>query len=347
MTNEANNNNFRNKLTEDLKKKIQESVRSSFDKNIGGKGKTENAGIRDFEKGVVDKVDGYKKSAENVAGKYKDKGYKAYNEELKKDEEKNKEDYFRKMNEVSSPSNRFNVGPRSPEAFRSGLAADRARIESPVAREAEAQRIKKEATEEAEKRINKDLKDLQKDPKIKGFKRRVVAKVASRIIDEAAYNISQKMAEKANAGGPGAILVIIFTLFLALTTDAIDILGELGVTALIVSIIGTIPGVVLGIALWTFNLICSLIIVIFWMLVLGGGHKKYFWKRVIRTIIVVLFVEIIPYIDIIPFATLMVLWNWSDFAKDKRKAKDDLKAFESEFKTTRGINPKYVKEYGG
>ena len=303
MANGSNNENFKNKLTKELKEKIQKSVRDSFEK-----------------KG----------------------GYKAYNEELKKDEEKNRDDYLRKMNDVPSPSNRFNVDPRSPEALRSGLAADRARIQNPIARETEAQRIKEEAIKKAEKEIGKKI---QKHPRMKRVKGKIAAKVASRITGEAAYTIAQKMAQKANAGGSGAIIIILFTVFLATTTDVIDILVEIGFVAFVVSIIGTIPGVVLRVIIWFIDFLCAFIILIFWTLVLGGGHKKWFWKRVIRMLIVLIGLESLPGIGLLPLATLMVFWNWYDFAKDKKKAKDDLRAFESEFKKTRKIKPKYVKEY--
>ncbi len=336
MTNGSNNENFKNKLTKELERKIRDSVRNSFEKNIGGKGKTENAEIRDFERNVVGAVDEYKKNASDAADKYKDSRDRAYNKELKKDEERNKDDYLRRMNDVSP--NRSN----SPEALRSGLAADRARIQSSEARQAEAQRIKKEATEKAEKKINKDL---QKSPKMKGLKGRLAAWAVSKAMGEAAYAISQKMAAKANAGGPGAIVVILITLILATITDAIDILGELGATALIVSVVGSVIGLVIGAFLWLINLFCNLTVVIFWVFLLGGGHKKWFWKRVIRTIFVLLFVESLPYVDILPFGILVVCWNWYDFAKDKRKAKDDLEAFENDFKKTRRIKPEYIKEY--
>jgi len=303
MTNESNNKNFKSELTDELKKKIKKSVADSFEK-----------------KG----------------------GYKVYNEELKKDEEKNRTDYLRKMNDVSSPSNRFDVRPNSPEALRHGLASDRARIQGSVARQAEAQRMKIEATKKIKKKLDKDI---QKSPKMKGVKGKIAAKVASKVLGNAAYALTQKMTAEMNKGGPGAILVILFTLILALLTDAIDILGELGVTALIVSVLGSILGAIAGGLLWIFNFLCALIIMMFWMFILGGGHKKYFWKRIIRTVIGLLVVESIPYLDLLPFATLMVCWNWYDFAKDKKKAKDDLEAFEKDFKKSKRIKQEYVEGY--
>lgn len=36
---------------------------------------------------------------------------------------------------------------------------------------------------------------------------------------------------------------------------------------------------------------------------------------------------------------------WYDFAKDKRKAKNDLKKFEKDFKKHRRIKPEYAKGY--
>ncbi|MEA1936682.1 MAG: Yip1 family protein [Patescibacteria group bacterium] len=333
MTNESNNDNFKNKLTKELKEKIQKSVNDSFEKNVRGKGGTENPRMREFERNVVGAVDDYRKNDTDAAEKYRESKYRAYNKELKKDEEKSREDYFRRMDDVSS--NRFDVRPNSPEGLKSGLAADRARVQGSEARRAEAQKIKKEAIKETKKKIDKEI------PKMKGAK----AKIASKVLGAAVYSLAQKMEERANAGGAGAIIIILFTLFLAAITDFIDILGEIGATVLIVSIVGSAIGLIIGGLLWLFNLLCALTIIIFWMLVLGGGHKKYFWKRVIRTIIIVFFVEAIPYVDIFPFAVLMVCWNWYDFAKDKKKAKNDLKALESEFKKNRKIKTKYIKEY--
>lgn len=339
MANEAND---KNRFTADLKKKIQESLRNSFDRNVGGEGKMENPKIRKLEEDIVEKVEEYKKSANDTADRYKKKGYQTYNKELKKDEERNRDDYSREINDVPSLSNRPDAHSNSPAAFRKGLAADRARIEGFAAREAEAQRIKKKAVKEAEKKINKDLSE---HPKMKGLKSKIAAEVISRVMGEAAYVISQKMAERANAGGAGAIIVVLITIFLALLTDVIDILGEIGITALIVSVIGTVPGAILGVALWVFNFFCGLIIIYFWVFVLGGGHKKWLWKRVARTVFAILIAESIPYLDLIPFATLICLWNTYDFFKDKKKARNDLEAFENEFTKTRKINSKYVDDY--
>ncbi len=340
MANESNDDNFKKKLTE----KIQESIRNSFEENIKGKGRTENPRIKDFERNVVGAVDDYKKKTSDAADKYRDNRDGAYNKELKKDEKRGRENYLRGMDDVSP--NRFDVRPNSPEAFKSGLASDRARIQGSEARRAEAQRIKEEAIKEAIKKSAKKIdKDLKKSPEMKRVKRKAAARLASRVMGEAAYALAQKMSVQANAGGAGAIIIIIFTLFLAFITDLIDILGELGATALIVSVVGAAFGLVIGGLLWLFNLLCALTITLFWVLVLGGGHKKYFWKRVIRTIFGLLVVESIPYIDILPFAMLMVCWNWYDFAKDKKKAKDDLKAFEKDFKKNQKVKPEYVKKY--
>jgi len=72
MTNESNNKNFKNELTDELKKKIQESVKNSFEKNVEGKGKTENPRIRDFEKRAVDAKNRYAEKGDAMKDRLRD-----------------------------------------------------------------------------------------------------------------------------------------------------------------------------------------------------------------------------------------------------------------------------------
>lgn len=144
------------------------------------------------------------------------------------------------------------------------------------------------------------------------------AKLASRAVGEAAYRIATKLQETANRGGHWAILVFIITLVIALIIDALDIAGEF----LIETIIGTI-------IVFLINFCLSLIIMFFWTFVLGGGHPKWFWKRVIRMLVGFFAVEAIPILELFPFTTFIVCWNWHDFQKERNEAKEQLQIIKS------------------
>ena len=165
-------------------------------------------------------------------------------------------------------------------------------------------------------------------------KRKVVSKAAGKATSEMAYKIAQKMAVEANKGGINATIIIATTALIACWVDLIDILTALFLTSIL--------GAVLGFILWLSNLFLSLIIVFFWMAVLGGGHRKFFWKLLIRLIVVVVFVEQVPYLDLIPWTVLIVIWNIFDFRMDIRKAEKDSKEFQTEFVATDQINKKYA-----
>jgi len=250
-------------------------------------------------------------------------------------EEENK---IRENKEASSYRARLE-GYEAKESLKEEFEADQARVKNTSVRQANALKHKKKATKEAEKEVNKKLKEMGQGS---SAKRKVASKVTGKAMSEMAYRIAQKMEEEINKGGINTIVIILVTLFIAIWTDTVDILTEIGVVAAVVSVIGAIPGAALGFVIWASNLFLSLIIIFFWMAVLGGGHKKFFWKRLIRLIFFVVLVEAIPIIDLLPWAIVMVCWNWFDLAKDKRKATKDFNKFKTEFKATGKINKKYA-----
>ena len=208
MANESNDKNFKNKLTEDLKKKIQESVRNSFDKNIGGKGGTENSRIRDFEKSAVDNVNEYK-NTEGI-GSEKAKNFarkRALNERDK---------YLQKQGALGdfSELRRINSMPRASQ-------------------EEQIREIREEVKEEAKKETERMSKH------VKGVKGKIALKLAGKHLDKLAFVISQKMAEQAKSGGIGGILAIGLTYVFALAKDLFDYTG-------VGAIIGILSGILVG-----------------------------------------------------------------------------------------------------
>ena len=208
MANESNDKNFKNKLTEDLKKKIQESVRNSFDKNIGGKGGTENSRIRDFEKSAVDNVNEYKNTEGTGSEKAKNFARKrALNE---RDKYLQKQGALGDFNELR----RIDNMPRASQ-------------------EEQIREIREEAKKETE-RMSKH---------VKGVKGKIALKLAGEHLDKLAFVISQKMAEQAKSGGIGAILMITITFWIALIKDLLDFTG-IGAIAGILT--GILAGAIIG-----------------------------------------------------------------------------------------------------
>lgn len=200
---------------------------------------------------------------------------------------------------IDNPRSRINL-------INSAIKADSIRVD-PANREAEAQRIRKEAEEKAEKEIRKE---------IGGIKGRIAAKVLSKVMGMAAYKMAQELSQKANKGGSWAFFVFLITLCIAVIIDVLDIFGEL----LIETIIGTI----------IIFLICttlSLINTFFWLFVLGGGHPKWFWKVLIRMLVGFFIVESIPILELLPFTVIIVCWNWYDYTKERNEAKRELTSF--------------------
>ena len=238
---------------------------------------------------------------------------------------------------------------RMKKGLKEEFEDDQARIKDVSARQVAALKHKEESTKEAEKEVNRRLKEMGVQSSIK---RRMISRATGKATSEMAYRIAQKMAEAANRGGIYAIVIILLTLFMALYTDVIDVLVEIFALIIaflgIVSVVGIPIGVIvgaIGIIAWVSNFFVSLMIIFFWMFVLGGGHKKWFWKRLIRLVLGLLVVESIPYLDLLPIATFMVCWNWYDFAKEKKKANKDLAELETELYQTGRVSQKHAKNY--
>lgn len=262
------------------------------------------------------------------------------------------EEIWKKVEEKEKMENKGVDDYQMKKSLREEFKDDQVRIKDISARQVAALKYKEEAEREAEKEVDKRLKEMGMQSRIK---RKIASKVAAgtgKATSEMAYRIAQKMAEAANRGGIYAIVIILLTLFMALYTDVIDVLVEIFALIIaflgIVSVVGIPIGVIIGaigIIAWVSNFFVSLMIVFFWMFVLGGGHKKWFWKRLIRLVFALLVAESIPYLDLLPIATFMVCWNWYDFAKEKRKAKKDLAELETELYQTGRVSKKHAKNY--
>lgn len=217
------------------------------------------------------------------------------------------------------------------EMFKRGIAADNYRIKSQAGRNAEAQRIKSEAQRKAEGQMKREF---QKSAKMSGVKGKVVSKIASRGVSEAAYKIASRLSEKAKQGGHWAVIVFIVTLLIAIIVDALDIVG----TLLVETILGWL-------IIFLVNTLLSLIINIFWILLAGGGHSKIFWKILVRYVIFGLILDSIPILELFPFTVFMVCWNWYDFSKERSEAKQELKRFSKVYAKTgkiRGQSMEYA-----
>ncbi len=212
---------------------------------------------------------------------------------------------------------------------------DKVRIKDVSSRQAAALRYKKESEREAEKEADRRLKEMGAIQS--GIKRKIASRAVGKATSEMAYQIAQKMSAEADKGGVNEIVIIAVTFIIAIWIDLIDIITAIALTSII--------GAVLGFVIWLSNFFLSLIIVFFWMAVLGGGHKKWFWKMLIRLIVVVVFVEQVPYLDLIPWTLFVVSWNTHDFFKGIRKAKKDATEFQTEFKATGRVSAKHAKNY--
>lgn len=266
---------------------------------------------------------GMEKEAQGKGGK---KGVEAINES--KPIKDLKEDITKRAEEKKRQDNANFTEDRRRE-----ISNNKIQIRETDKRQAKALGHKSEAERKADKEVDKKLKEMGA---MQGsyVKRKIVSKVTGKVISETAYAASQKMAAEANKGGVGAIVIILITLMIAVLIDTVDILMEIGLAAAIVSAVGAIPGAIIGFFIWLINFLLSLVIVFFWMIVLGGGHKKWFWKLLTRLIIFVLFVEAIPVVDLLPWTVFTVCWNWYDFAKSIKQAKKDSEELEIVFKKT-------------
>ena len=274
---------------------------------------------RQIEKGMkegLEKGMGYKGAFKNIP---KSKPIKDLKEEVWKRAEKERE----RMEDKGV------ADYQTKKSLKEEYKDDKIRIKDISARQAAALKHKKEAEKEADRRL-KEMGAMQGSY----VKRKIVSKVTGKATSEMAYKIAQKMAVEANKDGINVAIIIATTALIACWIDLIDILTALFLTSIL--------GAVLGFILWLSNFFLSLVIVFFWMAVLGGGHKKFFWKLLIRLIVVVVFVEQVPYLDLVPWTVLIVIWNIFDFTMNRTKAKKDLKEFQTEFMATDQINKKYA-----
>ena len=288
----------------EIKKQIEEGMKKGIEKEVGNEG-----------------------TLKNIA---KSEPIKDLKEEILKKAEEKENDYKMKIGEHQTRG-----------TLKEEFKTDQARIKDVSARQAAALKYKEKSAREAEKEVDKKLKEMNAMQGSR-IKRKIASKVAGKVMSEMAYEIAQKMSAEANKGGINAIVIILVTLIMAIWLDVVDILVEVGLVVAIASLVGAIPGAVIGFLIWLSNFFLSLIIVFFWMAVLGGGHKKWFWKRLLRLILVVVLVEAIPIVDLLPWTIFTVCWNWYDFEKDKRKAKKSSKEFKIEYQKTGKINKKYA-----
>lgn len=278
---------------------------------------------RQIEKGMkegLEKGIGYKGAFKNIPNSEPVKNLKE--EILKRAEEEKERMEYKGINDN-----------RMKKTLKEEYKDDKIRIKDISARQAAALKYKEKSIKEAEKEADRRLKEMGA---MQGsyVKRKIVSKVTGKATSEMAYKIAQKMAVEANKDGINVAIIIATTALIACWIDLIDILTALFLTSIL--------GAVLGFILWLSNFFLSLVIVFFWMAVLGGGHKKFFWKLLIRLIVVVVFVEQVPYLDLVPWTVLIVIWNIFDFTMNRTKAKKDLKEFQTEFMATDQINKKYA-----
>lgn len=208
MANGSNNKNFKNKLIKELKEKIQKSIKNSFEKNIEGKGRTENAGIRGFEKGVVDNVNEYKNT--EGMGSEKAKNFARKRAANERDKYLQKQDALDDFNELRRINNM-----------------------SQESEEEQIKRIKKEVKGEANRETERASKH------VRSVKGKIALKLAGKHLDKLAFVISQKMAEQAKGGGIGGMLVIMMTYWIAIAKDLLDYTG-------IGAIAGILTGILAG-----------------------------------------------------------------------------------------------------
>ncbi|MCK4918895.1 MAG: hypothetical protein KAS01_00745 [Candidatus Pacebacteria bacterium] len=305
---------------------------SSFDNNISNpKTKSDSTQSKDpnniLKKKLIEKI---KKGAEEKMKEVKN------SENIKDHQNLNKlESKKSGIPRLDSPS-RLNLLPQNQRIEKKNKI-NRIKNESQSATRIKEMRTK--AQERSEKEAGEALKNIQ------DRKARFIIKLAGKHAEQAAYTIATKMAKAADDGGIMAFLVIVLSLFLAITKDIIDI-GEIELLAFFATIVAIPVVIAIEGVLWFINFGIALINIYFWTVLLGGGHKKWFWKRFYKTIILTGF-DFLPGIDVVPFTTLMVLWNISDYYKEKKKAKADLGKFIVDFKSTGKVNKATTKKYIG
>ena len=295
MANESNDDNFKNKLT----KKIQESIRNSFDKNIGGKGGTENPRIRDFERNVVGAVD-----------KTKDIGKTGNVENPKiRDFEKRAVDARNRYVEKGrTMENKLRDGGR--------------RLQNPVARQAETQRIKeniKKSRENLKKNVKEKGKKIKEKTKENLRKRKVALKGKLR------ERAKKKLSMNAKKGKSGCVTTLfIIALLLALLNDSLDVIATLaawiiGLLAAGVGIAATAPAI--EVILDIVDVITTFLLVSFSFYV-GGKTKAGATKKIKPLLRCVggAAIEMIPVVNLFATWVVVVLMNWHEARKRASKA---------------------------
>lgn len=312
----ANEPNKKSQLTDELKRKIQDSVKNSFEKNVGGKGGAENAGIKELEKRITDDYRESDREGKENYESVKRRGEEKIRNEAKDFEKRtlDRKDRYLQKHGVAGDLNELRK-------------IDSASRRSEANQEEQIKEIRKEAKQEAEKETERMSKN------IKSAKGRLVMRLAGRNLDRLAFVISQKMAKQAKAGGAGAILVIGITYLFALAKDLLDFTG-----------IGAIAGILTGI-------LVGAIIGMFWVQVVGGWKgglaQKILIKKIIVKIGIAAFIETLPGPNFIPTFIIMNLWSHLDYIWAKGKAKRDLKDFNGEYKANKAIIKSYYGKYIG
>jgi len=296
-------------------------------RNSGRSQSSSSLGVKEIKKQIEEGMKkGLEKEIENE-GAFKNTGKSKPAEDLKEEIWKRAEKERERMEDKGV------ADYQTKKSLKEEYEDDKIRIKDVSARQAATLKHKKKSAREAEKEADRRFKEMGA---MQGsiIKRKIASKARGKATSEMAYKIAQKMAAEANKDGINVAIIIATTALIACWIDLIDILTALFLTSIL--------GAVLGFILWLSNFFLSLVIVFFWMAVLGGGHKKFFWKLLIRLIVVVVFVEQAPYLDLIPWTVLVVIWNIFDFTMNRIKTKKDLKEFQTEFVATGQINKKYA-----
>ena len=228
--------------------------------------------IRQVEEGMkkgLEKEMGYKGAFKNIPNS---KPVKDLKEEVWKRAEKERE----------RMEHKGVVDHRMKKTLKEEYEDDKIRIKDISARQTVALKYKEKSIKEAEREADRRIKEMGA---MQGsiIKRKIVSKAAGKATGEMAYRIAQRMAAEANKGGINATVIIAVTFAIAIWIDLVDLVK--------IFLDASVIGIIIAALIWLSNLFLSLVIIFFWMAVLGGGHKKFFWKLLIRLIVFVVCVE--------------------------------------------------------
>jgi|GEM_PF-5133058 len=289
MANDSNDKNFKNKLTKELKEKIQKSVRDSFEKNIEGKGGTENAKIRDFERRVVD------------AANIRRVGDVEENRKIK-DFERGVLDRRKKILEKK-------------DTAQNKLRDAKTRLESPAARQEEVRKIKENIKRNIKEKSRK-IKERTKE----SFEKRKAA-LRSKLKERA----KKKLTMDAQKGKSGCITILfIVALLLALLNDSLDIIATIaawviGLIAVGVGIAATAPAI--EVILDVVDIVTTFLLVVF-SLYVGGKTKAGAAKKIkpLGRCLGGAVIEMIPVVNLVCSWVIVVLLNWREARKRATEA---------------------------